>query len=65
MKDQDLIKDLDNERMLVDLMWNKLNSNDNKIKFHFYGHFHFPNTEFINDTKHVLLDCDEFREEYN
>jgi hypothetical protein len=30
-----------------------------------YGHFHFPNTEYINDTKHILLDIDEFYEEYN
>lgn len=64
-KDQDLINDLDNERMLVDSMWKKINENGNKIKFHFYGHFHFSNTEFINETKHVLLNCDEFREEYN
>jgi len=63
-KDPDLIKDLDKERMLVDLMWKRLIANDNKIKSHFYGHFHFHNTEFINDTKHVLLDIDEFYEEY-
>jgi UDP-2,3-diacylglucosamine pyrophosphatase LpxH len=64
-KDPELIKELDQERELVDLMWKKLNENENKIKLHLYGHFHFNNTEYINDTKHVLLDIDEFYEEYN
>ncbi len=64
-KDPELIKELDQERELVDLMWSKLNENGNKIKLHLYGHFHFNNTEFINDTKHILLDIDEFYEEYN
>jgi hypothetical protein len=64
-KDPELIKELDQERELVDLMWKTLNENGNKIKLHLYGHFHFPNTEYINDTKHILLDIDEFYEEYN
>jgi len=65
LKDDKLIKDLDREKNLVDLMWKKLNENDNKIKLHLYGHFHFNNKEFINNTKHILLDIDEFYEEYN
>jgi hypothetical protein len=64
-KDPELIKELDQERELVDLMWKTLNENGNKIKLHLYGHFHFTNTEYINDTKHILLDIDEFYEEYN
>ena len=65
MKDDTLIEELDKERNFVDLMWKQLNENGNKIKLHLYGHFHSHNTEYINDTKHILLDIDEFYEEYN
>jgi UDP-2,3-diacylglucosamine pyrophosphatase LpxH len=65
MKDDTLIEELDKERNFVDLMWKQLNENGNKIKLHLYGHFHFDNTEYINDTKHILLDIGEFYEEYN
>lgn len=60
MKDNALKFELEEERNKIDLMWGGLNSNDNKIKYHFYGHFHFPNIEQINETKHKLLDINEF-----
>lgn len=61
--DINLIDELILERKELDKFWNNLIIN-NKIKFHFYGHFHFHNKELINNTEHILLDINEFYEIY-
>ena len=62
-KDYSLIEELQLERKEIDKFWNNLILN-NEIKYHFYGHFHFHNHELINNTKHILLDINEFFEIY-
>lgn len=59
--DSNLITDLIAERNLITNMFDILKEN-NDIKYHFYGHYHKSNKDFIGDTRHICLDIDEFYE---
>lgn len=58
--DSKLYIELLEERYLITRIFDILNQN-NKIKGHFYGHFHYSFQEKINETMHVLLNIMEFR----
>lgn len=54
--DAGLLEQLLEERAAFTKMWDILTKeNRNSIGLHVYGHFHFDETTFLNDTKHVLL----------
>lgn len=57
--DVDLLTDLTEERSRITRLFELLLEKGHQIQHHFYGHFHFSNTEFINDTCHKLLDVNE------
>lgn len=56
-EDHELIQDLTKERKTMDEILSLC-----KPEQHFYGHFHFSNTEVINGCKHKLLNIDELYE---
>lgn len=56
-EDQELIKDLVKERKVMDDLLSLC-----KPEQHFYGHFHFSNTEVVNGCKHKLLNICELYE---
>jgi len=60
-KDSELLSDLKCERDMLTEMFNILISNGNKIKKHYYGHFHRSQVSYYGDTQHILLDIDEFQ----
>ena len=51
-----LEKDIDNERKVLDNVYNKLKEDNHILSHWFYGHYHYHNLEYINDTKFVMLD---------
>jgi hypothetical protein len=55
-RDAKLNEDIDNERGIMDNVFNKLIEDGHKLQLWVYGHFHFHNTEYIKDTKFVMLD---------
>jgi predicted phosphodiesterase len=57
--DTNLITDLTFERNQMSNIFIDL-KNNNKIKKHFYGHFHKSYLETVDDTDHHLLDINEF-----
>lgn len=59
--DLTLAYDLTKERELLSDIYNKLIVNNN-IKNWYYGHFHFSNTEYYNQTKFQLLNINEIVE---
>lgn len=59
--DKDLLNDLNRERELVSRMFNILKENGNKIKKHYYGHFHTNEITEHNGTTHILLGICEMR----
>lgn len=56
-EDQELIQDLTRERKTMDEIFSLC-----KPEQHFYGHFHYSNTEVINGCKHKLLNINELYE---
>jgi DNA repair exonuclease SbcCD nuclease subunit len=56
-EDAYLLEDLTDERAVMDEIFKICSP-----KYHFYGHFHFPSTEIINECTHKLLDIDELFE---
>lgn len=54
--DKLLDNDINNEREVMDKVFNKLKKDNHPLSFWFYGHFHYHNTEFIEGTKFVMLD---------
>ena len=58
--DENLKKDLNEERDNVTKLWELLKEKNPNIKNHFYGHFHRVNLEIINGVEHRLLDINEF-----
>lgn len=55
-EDKTLLNELLEERALITRMWDILTKeNGNEIGLHVFGHFHFDDTNFIDNTKHVLL----------
>lgn len=58
--DSKLEKDLDNERQVMDNIFNYLKDNKFPLSKWCYGHFHFHNVDYINDVKFSLLDMDRY-----
>lgn len=56
LNDKTLEEDVKNERETIDKIYNKLKEDNHPLKYWFYGHFHFHNSEYIDDTKFVMLD---------
>jgi hypothetical protein len=55
-EDKTLLNELLEERALITRMWDILTKeNGNEIQLHVFGHFHWDETNFIDNTKHVLL----------
>ncbi len=54
--DEELEKDLNNERKACDMLLEFLKSHGHPIASWYYGHFHFHNTEIIDNIKYTLLD---------
>lgn len=54
--DKELEKDLNTERETMDKIYAKLKSDGHSIEKWLYGHFHFHNSEFINNTNFIMLD---------
>ena len=61
--DKELSKDLDLERKNADLIYKHLKNDGHPLKEWVYAHFHFHNTEVIDNVKFTLLDM--FRHEIN
>ena len=55
-KDENLERDIDNERKVMDDIYYKLKSDGHKLEQWFYGHYHFHNCEYVENTKFVMLD---------
>ena len=55
--DESLLKDLAEERVVMDEIFNKC-----KPSLHIYGHFHSSHTEVVQDCMHKLLDINEIWE---
>ena len=64
LNDETLSDDIDIERNTMTKIYNNLNKN-NDIKYWYYGHFHFNNTEMINNTIFKLLNVNEITEHKN
>lgn len=56
--DENLEKDIDNERNVMDLLYNKLQEDKHPLTIWCYGHYHFHNNETINSTKFFLIDME-------
>ncbi len=54
--DNNLSEDVDNERKIMDRVYNKLKEDKHILKYWFYGHYHFHNIDYIEQTKFVMLD---------
>lgn len=54
--DDELEKDVDNERDTMDLIYNKLIQDNHKLQTWTYGHYHYHNSELHNGIKFIMLD---------
>lgn len=55
-KDNKLEEDIDNERSVMDCIYNKLKADGHTFDKWFYGHFHYHNVQFVDNVKFVMLD---------
>jgi len=55
-KDETLEEEINEERQTIDKIYNKLKEDKHPLNYWFYGHFHFHNTEYVDNTKFVMLD---------
>lgn len=55
-RDTKLNEDIDNERNIMDLVYNKLKSDGHTFDKWFYGHFHYHNVQYRDNVKFVMLD---------
>lgn len=55
--DEECTKERNDHTQMYDIL-----KENNNIKSWFYGHMHFSNTEYFDNTKFVLLDINEFYE---
>lgn len=55
-RDDKLGNDIDNERLIMDDIYNRLKEDGHKLDLWVYGHFHFHNTQIVDNTKFVMLD---------
>lgn len=58
--DKELENDLNYERDVMDKIFNYLSNNEYPLKKWCYGHFHFHNTDYINNVKFCLMDMDRY-----
>jgi len=59
--DENLKNDVKQERMIMDLIYNKLLSDNHPIGNWLYGHYHDSNTEIISNICFSLLNIDELK----
>lgn len=55
-KDETLANDIDEERNVMDKIYNTLKHDGHKIYKWFYGHYHYHNSEVFGDTTFIMLD---------
>ncbi len=60
-EDSELRIDLDEERKLIDKIYERLKVDNHPIKHWYYGHFHKSNNEFIDDIHFTLLNIMELK----
>lgn len=58
LADEHLSADLDHERQTMTNIYERLKTDGHIIKKWIYGHYHFHNMEYINDTQFTLLDME-------
>lgn len=56
--DEDLERDIDNEREIMDRIYHKLMEKQFIINGWYYGHYHFHNMNFIDGIRYILLDME-------
>lgn len=56
--DKELRDDLDNERLIMDKLYNNLKADKHTIGVWCYGHYHFHNSEIIDNVRYYLLDME-------
>lgn len=54
--DQKLNEDIDNERKVMDDIYNKLVTDGHPLSKWFYGHYHYHNQEYIDNVHFIMLD---------
>lgn len=65
-EDRTLLSELLEERNMLTRMWDILTKEKkNKIDLHVFGHFHYDEINYIEDTKHVLLAINRIYEHRN
>ena len=62
LRDMQLKYDLEQERGVMDRIFNKLKDNQERLLEWYYGHFHATQTNVVDNVKFCLLDICEFRE---
>ena len=55
-RDSKLNEDIDNERNIMDMVFNKLKADGHTFDKWFYGHFHYHNVQYVDNVKFVMLD---------
>lgn len=55
-QDETLANDIDEERNVMDKIYNTLKHDGHKIYKWFYGHYHYHNSEVFGDTTFIMLD---------
>ncbi len=63
-RDATLEKDLNDERLLMDKIYEHLTRSHDTITNWYYGHFHQSNSDIISDVRFTLLDIMEIKEVY-
>lgn len=56
LNDETLEKEITEEREIIDKIYHKLKEDEHPLNYWFYGHFHFHNSEYVDNTKFIMLD---------
>lgn len=56
--DTNLEKDIDNERNVMDKLYNKLIEDKHPLSVWYYGHYHYHHNDSINGIRYYLLDME-------
>ena len=51
-----LEKTIDDERAVMDNIYNKLIADGHPLQKWFYGHYHYHNQEYIDGVQYIMLD---------
>lgn len=62
MKDKSLLDDLQQERKVIDDIYNTLKGHNHPLRYWFYGHFHESWQAEIDGVQFYMLDCMEMRQ---